>query len=249
MKPLSVAIMAAGKGTRMQNKDVPKVCNLLNGRTLIEYVVNQARQLQPEKIVVIAGHMREQVIRAVSGPGVYFVVQEPQLGTAHAVEMTRPEFKDFDGDILVLSGDAPLLQMRTLYKLIETHKKGNYAATMLVANAPDPKGYGRVVRTPTGLFDRVVEEKDATEAERKISEINSGIYVFDAIKLFENLTKVGNDNAQKEYYLPDVLTFLKKQGEQVAVEMAETFSEIHGINTVEHLREAELILAQRREAR
>jgi len=248
MKSLGVAIMAAGKGTRMQNKDVPKVCNLLNGRTLIEYVVDQARELNPEKIVVIAGHMREQVVKAVAGPGVYFAIQEPQLGTAHAVEMTRPEFEGFEGDILVLSGDAPLLRMSTLKRLIATHQQGNFAATMLVADAPDPIGYGRVLRTDTGLFDRVVEHKDATAEERKISEINSGIYVFDAIKLFENLAKVGNDNAQMEYYLPDVLTFLKNQGEQVAVEMAETFSEIHGINTVEHLREAERILAQRREA-
>lgn len=248
MKPLGVAIMAAGKGTRMQRKDVPKVCNVLNGRTLIEYVVDQARQLNPDRIVVIVGHMREQVIRAVAGDDVRFVVQEPQLGTAHAVEMTRPEFTDFDGDILVLSGDAPLLQKTTLEKLIHTHRSENFSATMLVAEAPDPTGYGRVIRTAEGLFDYVVEDKDATPEQRQIAEINSGIYVFDAVKLFSNLTKVGNDNAQKEYYLPDVLSFLKAQGEHVAVESAETFSEIHGINTVEHLQEAERILAKRREA-
>lgn len=248
MKPLGVAIMAAGKGTRMQRKDVPKVCNVLNGRTLIEHVVDQARLLDPERIVVIVGHMREQVIKAVEGKDVRFVVQEPQLGTAHAVAMTRPEFADFEGDILVLSGDAPLLQKSTLEKLIHTHRSGHYAATMLVAEAPDPAGYGRVIRTPEGLFDYVVEEKDATPEQRRIAEINSGIYVFDAEKLFANLTKVGNDNAQKEYYLPDVLGFLKSQGDQVAVESAETFSEIHGINTVEQLQEAEQILAQRREA-
>ncbi len=248
MKKLGVVIMAAGKGTRMQRKDVPKVCNVLLGKPLIRYVVDQARAIHPEKIVVIVGHLREQVVAAVKGPGVFFAVQEPQLGTAHAVEMTRPEFNGFDGDILVLSGDAPLLQMETLRRLITTHQSGNYAATMLVARAPDPTGYGRVIRTAQGLFEHVVEEKDATEKERLVVEINSGIYVFDAVKLFANLSKVGNDNAHNEYYLPDVLTFLKKQGEQVAVEIAETFSEIHGINTMEQLQAAERILIRRQEA-
>ena len=238
-KSVAVAIMAAGKGTRMKRDDIPKVCNLVHGKPLIQYVVDQAKSLGAERIIPIVGHLQEKVRESLAHEQLQFAEQLEQLGTGHAVLQTEELLKDFDGDVIILSGDVPLLQGSTLKQLLDTHQSQGYVATVLTAIAPDPTGYGRVLRTEDDLFDRVVEHKDATAEQHKIAEINSGIYVFDAPALFRELHKVGNENAQGEYYLPDVLPLLKAAGGKVGVEICETFSEIQGINTVDELKTVE----------
>ena len=245
-RELAVVIMAAGKGTRMQRDDIPKVCNLVLGKPLIQYVVDQAKSLSASKIICIVGHQQAVVRDVLKNEPVLFAEQLEQLGTGHAVQQTADLLKDFDGDVIVLSGDVPMLKGDTLKTLLETHHAGGFGSTVLTALAPDPKGYGRVLRTPENLFDRVVEHKDASEAQLIIEEINSGIYVFDSKNLFAELHKVGNSNAQGEYYLPDVLPLLKARGLKVGVEICETFSEIQGINTVDELKtvEAKILASQ-----
>jgi UDP-N-acetylglucosamine pyrophosphorylase len=228
--------MAAGKGTRMQRDDIPKVCNQVNGRPLIKYVVDQAKSIQADKIVCIIGHMKEKVMETLAGEPVVYAHQDQQLGTGHAVQQTAPLLKDFHGDVIVLSGDVPLLKASTLQALLQRHHTGNFSCTVLTALAPDPTGYGRVVRESGVKFDRIVEHKDASEEIRKINEINSGIYVFDADPLFRELPKLDNVNAQGEYYLTEVLTRFRSNGLEVGVEICETFSEIQGINTVSELQ-------------
>jgi len=249
VKPLAVAIMAAGKGTRMKRDDIPKVCNLANGKPLIGYVVDQAKSLNAERIICIIGHMKEKVEETLANESVIFAYQLEQLGTGHAVMQAAEALKDFQGELIVLSGDVPLLQVSTLEKLLETHRNGSYVATVLTALAEDPAGYGRVVRKQGSLFDRIVEHKDASEEILEIKEINSGIYVFDAEALLKELPNVGKENAQGEYYLPDVLPLLQASGYEVGVEICETFSEIQGINTVDELKAVEELILKRMENR
>jgi len=238
-RQLAVVIMAAGKGTRMKRDDIPKVCNLVLGKPLIQYVVDQAKYLAASKIICIVGHKQDVVRETLKDEPVLFAEQLEQLGTGHAVLQTADLLEDFDGDIIVLSGDVPLLRGSTLSSLLEKHRHENYAATVLTALADEPRGYGRVLRTQDDLFDRVVEHKDATADQLSIHEINSGIYVFDSKLLFTNLPKVSNSNAQGEYYLPDVLPLLKSGEAKVGVEICETFAEIQGINTVDELKAVE----------
>ncbi len=245
-KQLAVVIMAAGKGTRMQRDDIPKVCNLILGKPIIQYVIDQAKYLSASKIICIVGHQQEAVRTALASEPVLFAEQLEQLGTGHAVLQTAELLKGFDGDVIVLSGDVPLLRGNTLTALLKQHRGGHFAATVLTAIAEDPKGYGRVLRTSDDLFDRVVEHKDASGDQLNINEINSGIYVFDCKKLFTELPKVNNSNAQREFYLPDVLPLLQNAGAKVGVEICETFSEIQGINTVAELTtvEAKILASQ-----
>ncbi len=245
-RQLAVVIMAAGKGTRMKRDDIPKVCNLVLGKPLIQYVVDQAKSLSATKIICIVGHKQELVREALKNEPVLFAEQLEQLGTGHAVLQTADLLKDFDGDIMVLSGDVPLLKESTLRALMAKHQGGHYVATVLTAMAENPEGYGRVLRAHEDHFDQVVEHKDATEEQLLIAEINSGIYVFDGQKLFNELNKVGNSNVQGEYYLPDVLPLLQKTGSKVGVEICETFAEIQGINTVDELTtvEAKILASQ-----
>jgi bifunctional UDP-N-acetylglucosamine pyrophosphorylase/glucosamine-1-phosphate N-acetyltransferase len=213
---------------------------------LIQYVVDQAKSLSPAKIICIVGHQQEIVRKTLKDEPVLFAEQLEQFGTGHAVQQTAELLSDFKGDIIVLSGDVPQLRGSTLTALLKQHRTGNFAATVLTALADDPTGYGRVLRTKNNNFDCVVEHKDATEIQLSINEINSGIYVFDCEKLFKELDKVGNSNAQGEYYLPDVLPLLQNTGAKVGVEICETFSEIQGINTVAELKtvEAKILASQ-----
>lgn len=241
-RKLGVVILAAGKGTRMKRDDIPKVANLVLGKALIQYVVDQAKALKADIISVIVGHQKEKVIEILSEEKIEFAFQEQQLGTGHAVLQTAEFFRNFNGDIIVLSGDVPLLSETTLLHLIETHKSNNFKATVLTVMAPNPHGYGRVLRTEGNLFQCVVEEKDTDLTQRAIKEINSGIYIFDAKALFSALPKVGNNNAQGEFYLPDVLSIFQQEGKKVGVEIAPNFNEIIGVNTVDDLKEVESIL-------
>lgn len=244
MKKMSTAIMAAGKGTRMKS-DLPKVLHKLNNRAMVHYVIDLAEKINSEKIVLIIGHKKELVEQECGNRNVKFVVQSPQLGTGHAVQMTEPAFKSYDGDILVLSGDVPLLTEKSIRALIDEHQRSNATATLLTADLDDPSGYGRVLRDRDGFVKSVVEHKDASEEELKIKEINVGIYVFDSQQLFKALQNVKNENAQGEYYLPDVVPMFITDGLSVRAVKSQSFDETRGINTIDQLKEAETILNTR----
>ena len=240
---LAIIIMAAGKGTRMKS-DLAKVLHKANGRPVIEYVLEKTSALDPEKIVLIVGHQAEKVKHATQQYQVEWVLQRPQLGTGHAVMQAEQSLHSFQGDILILSGDAPLVTIATLGQLIECHRMEDAAATVLTADLRDPSGYGRIIRNgESNGVSKIVEHKDASSEELLVQEINSGVYVFRADVLFDALKKISNNNAQHEYYLTDVFSICFDKGKKVSAYKTANADEIKGINTVEQLREAEKILS------
>ncbi len=250
-KTLDVLILAAGLGTRMRS-NLAKVLHRLDGRPLINHVCRTATALAPRKVYVVIGHQGEDVKTAVleelDGDHAEFVWQQQQLGTGHAVNQAREFLENEDSTLLVLSGDVPMIRAETLAALVQQHRshRGKGAAcTILTVKLDDPTGYGRIVRDDHGLFDRIVEQKDATEDERKVKEINSGIYCFDACKLFTALSHVKNENAQGEYYLTDVPTLLRNEGEAIAIYHHSDSHEIEGINNRVQLADMERILNRR----
>jgi len=239
---LAIIIMAAGKGTRMQS-DLPKVLHEANGKPLVAYVIEKSQALDPEKIVLIIGHQAEMVRQATSCFPVACALQEPQLGTGHAIMQAEPFLKDFEGEIIILSGDAPLFTARTLRDLIGFHRSRKAVATVLTAEMENPAGYGRIIRNGSGEeVLKIDEQKDASEQEKAVKEINSGVYVFNAAELFSALHGITNNNAQGEYYLTDVFGICFGKGKKVCAFRVDDPNEIRGINTPEQLREAELLL-------
>ena len=240
---LAVVIMAAGKGTRMNDPERAKVMFPLGGRPMIAHVIDRARDCGARYVIVVIGYkgetVQEYLLESFPSAPLEFAEQKEQLGTAHAVMQTESFLKDFSGNVLILSGDVPLLSTATLRRLVQIHEEADAAGTVLTVKAPDPTGYGRVLRDESGAVSGVVEHKDATEEERRVDEINAGVYVFNAKALFDALPRVGNENAQGEYYLPDVLSILLQDGLTVAAHCSEDFNEIQGINTVEQLAQAE----------
>ena len=250
-KGLDVLILAAGLGTRMKS-DMAKVLHRLDGRPLIGHVCRTATALAPQKIYVVIGHQGDDVKAAVHGEieenQAVFVVQKQQLGTGDAVNSAREFLEDKDSTLLVLSGDVPMIRAETLAALVQQHHRhrGKGAAcTILTVKLNDPTGYGRIVRDVDGLFDRIVEQKDATDEERRIDEINAGIYCFDTRMLFSALSSVQNNNSQGEYYLTDVPELLREAGEAVAIFHHTDSHEIEGVNNRAQLADLERILNRR----
>jgi bifunctional UDP-N-acetylglucosamine pyrophosphorylase / glucosamine-1-phosphate N-acetyltransferase len=250
-KPLDVLILAAGLGTRMRS-NLAKVLHLLDGRPLINHVCRTASALAPRKIYVVVGHQGEEVKNAVwkelEQERVDFAWQKEQLGTGDAVNSAREFLETQDSTLLVLSGDVPLIRAETLAGVIQqqhSHRGHGAACTILTVKLSDPTGYGRVLRDEEGLFDRIVEQKDATEEQRQVNEINSGIYCFDTQKLFKALSAVENHNAQGEYYLTDVPRLLRDAGEDVSLFHHSDPREVSGINNRAELAEIERIVNRR----
>ncbi len=240
-RKLAVVIMAAGKGTRMKDPNMAKVMFPINGKPMVEHVVDLALRLEASKIVVIVGWQKDSVIihlKKVFGERVECVEQNPQLGTGHAVMQAEKALKNFDGDVLVLSGDVPLLSVETAASLIKLHRSTQAKATVLTAVLEDATGYGRIMRNTDGSVEGIVEHKDADPDQLEIREINSGIYVFDARLLLESLKHVTPTNAQKEYYLTDVFHYFWRHQEKVSANIAENPVEISGINTFDQLEAA-----------
>jgi len=245
MPDLHIVILAAGKGTRMKSA-LPKVLHRLSGRSLIEYVLRAADALEPASVTLVVGHQSDAVTRALSGGRpLRFVLQEPQLGTAHAVMQTEPLLGRERGTLLLLSGDVPLLSPATLERVLTTHKEAGAAATVLTATVERPYGYGRIVRTK-GAIARIVEERDASPAERAIREINSGVYAFDLEPLFPALQSVASQNAQGEYYLPDLVAIYRRRGRPVATVSVNNPDEIRGINSRTELADVGALVRQQK---
>ena len=237
---LTVLILAAGKGTRMKDPGRAKVMVELHEKPMIHYVVDLAYSLRASRVIVIVGYQRESVMAYIrqSHPDAEAVVQVEQLGTGHAVMQAAETLKGTKGDILVLSGDVPLLRKKTLESLIRQHRLSKAMATVLTAEHDDPTGYGRVIRNHDGSVEKIVEESDADPGERAVREINSGIYLFHTPALFDGLKHISPHNAQNEYYLTDVFEYFWRQHMVVSAVKASKFAEIQGINTIEQLEAA-----------
>jgi bifunctional UDP-N-acetylglucosamine pyrophosphorylase/glucosamine-1-phosphate N-acetyltransferase len=241
---LDILIMAAGLGTRMKS-DRAKVLHQLDGRPLVNHVIETALALDPRKIYVVVGHQADDVKAAVlaefEAAKLSFVLQEKQLGTGDAVNAARAELANQNGKLLVLSGDVPMIKVQTLEKLAGY----DASCTVLSVRLTKPTGYGRVVRDESGAFDRIVEQKDATDEQQKIDEINSGIYCFDTKKLFAALAKVKNQNAQGEYYLTDVPQIMRDSGDEIAILECDDRREVEGVNDRRQLAAMEKVIRRR----
>jgi bifunctional UDP-N-acetylglucosamine pyrophosphorylase/glucosamine-1-phosphate N-acetyltransferase len=244
MQELGVILLAAGQGTRMKSA-FPKVLHPLGGKPLFLHPLATAKELMPRRVVIIIGHGADAVRLVYPGRDVDWVIQEQQLGTGHAVLCAKEAFRDFRGDVLILSGDVPLIKNCTLRALLEQHRSSRAALTLLTASLENPQGYGRILRAADGSIAAIVEEKDASDRQREISEINAGVYVASAAFLFAALDGVKNHNRQGEYYLPDIVAIALSQGNGVKTMRVEDALEIMGVNTREelafmekHLREA-----------
>src|SRR5262245_31598133 len=244
---LHVVVLAAGKGTRMKSA-YPKVLHRVGGRPMIEHVLDRARDLGSTTTLVVVGYLAGELKQALMPhPGLTFVVQEPQLGTAHALLMTEPSLAARTRTVVLLSGDVPLLTHDTLKNLIETHRRSNAAMTVVTAHVDRPQGYGRIVRAGEKIA-RIVEDKDATSAERDIREINAGIYAFELDGLFEAVRTIASENAQDEYYLPDLVDIYRQRGKKVeTVSVAHPY-EILGINSRAELTAMNHIVKQEKNA-
>jgi len=241
---LVAIVLAAGAGKRM-NSDLAKVLHPVLGRPMLDHVLDAVTGAGVRRSIVVVGHQAASVQRAVAPRGVEFAVQAQQSGTGHAVQQAQPLLEGVQGTALVLCGDTPLLTSETLHDLLVTHVNARAAATVLSALVDDPTGYGRIVRDAAGAVQRIVEHKDASEAERRGREINSGLFAFALPDLFAALASVRADNAQGEYYLTDTLEILLRMGKRVAAHLCKDAREVQGVNTPEQLRAAEVVLQER----
>lgn len=236
-------VLAAGQGTRMKSK-LYKVMHPVMGKPMVGHVVDQALAAKMDKIVTVTG-VGAETVQDYLGDKSEYVLQEEQLGTAHAVEQAAPLLKDEEGTTLVICGDTPLLTTETLEDLIAHHEKEGAKATVLTAHTEDPFGYGRVIREEDDSVSKIVEEKDANEVERAVREINTGTYCFDNKALFAALRKVENNNVQGEFYLPDVMEILKKEDELISAYQLANKEEALGVNDRVNLAKASKLMKER----
>ncbi len=245
MRPHAALILAAGMGTRMKS-NVCKVLHSVAGQPMISYVIDAVRLPGSEKVVVVIGHQSEEVQKAVIGEKIEFALQEPQLGTAHAVAAARERFRNFDGDILILCGDIPLISPETLQKFINYHGEQESRITVMTAILDDPKGYGRVIRNPDQTIKRIVEETDSDPEEKAVQEINTGIYLVNSNLLYTLVERIRPENAQSEYYLTDILAEAAMEQIPAHAYLIENPVEATGINTRADLAFASQIIWSRK---
>jgi bifunctional UDP-N-acetylglucosamine pyrophosphorylase/glucosamine-1-phosphate N-acetyltransferase len=240
MKELAVIILAAGQGKRMKSSQA-KVLHCVAGKPLLFYPLKVAREMAPQKLLVVVGHQQEKVQEAFPDSDITYVTQSRQLGTGHAVAVTRDVLSGFGGDVILLCGDIPLIKKNTVDDLLAKHREGNNLVTLLTTAMKNPTGYGRIIRDSGGNVQKIVEEKDASLQEKAVSEINSGIYCFDGSFLFEVLHSLSCNNAQEEYYLTDTVAMARDRGGGVAGLVLAEEHEVMGINNrVELARASEL---------
>ena len=239
---LKTLILAAGQGTRMKS-ELPKVLHRVNGIPMVEKIMKILEGVKPEENILILGHKKELIKEALGD--IKYVVQDQQLGTGHAIMMAEEELKDYEGDVMVVCGDTPLLREETLNKLWEKHRSSGAATTVLSSIYEDPFGYGRIVKEE-GTVKAIVEQKDATPEQAAIKEVNAGVYCFDSKKLFDALSKIDNNNKNGEYYLTDVIGIHVTEGEKVESYILEDNMEILGVNSKVELATATGVLRERK---
>lgn len=235
-------ILAAGKGVRMKS-DWAKVLHVLAGKPLLHYSLAAARSAGAEKIVVIVGHQAQRVRDEFADAGVIFVEQKPQLGTGHAVLQANDLLAAYQDLTVILCGDVPLLRPATIIGLVENHIVSKAQITVMTTCPPDPEGYGRVLKDAAGNIVKIVEQRDARASEKKVGEVNTGIYCVNTPYLFTALKKINNNNDQKEYYLTDIVEIARRDSFTVSSYLVPDFVEVMGINTREQLKQAAKYLA------
>lgn len=245
MNQVKALVLAAGKGTRLQTEgiDLPKVMRLADGKPLLHYVLTTLDFLPPEDVILVVGWKKEAVLSAY--PQYPHAVQEQLNGTGGAVRFAAPLLEGFDGHVIICCGDAPLMKKETFQALVQTHLENNNDCTLLSAHLDEGGNYGRVTREADGSFRAIVEDRDCTPEEKKITEVNTGTYVFRVAPLLESLGQLSQDNAQGEFYLTDVPAILKAKGLRVGLCDTCSPQEMLGVNTVEQLGEVEAILRAR----
>lgn len=234
-------ILAAGKGKRMKS-DIPKALHKLNRKYIVDHVIEAARAAGIDRQILVIGHKSEMVRKALSDRGVEFVLQAEQLGTGHAIMMAEPLLKDFDGDLVVLCGDMPLVRPETIKSLMDSRIEADAVAVVLTAVLDDPGTYGRVVRDENGYLKAIVEYRDADDEIRNIKEVNTGAYCFDWKELKAVLGRLDDNNDQKEYYLTDSVALMVADNKRVGAKIVGDPSEGFGINSVQELARVEKIL-------
>ena len=235
----AIVILAAGKGKRM-NADIPKVLHKLNNISLIDRVIQTSRRLNCSKIIIVIGYEKEKIKENLKKhPDIEYAIQTDQKGTAHAVKMCFDNLKTFSGDVIILSGDVPLISVKTLTKLSEIKKTSNSKASILTAESDKPYGYGRIIRNNDGSLKKIKEHKDCMKKELLINEINAGIYIINNDFLFRYIPKISNQNAQSEYYLPDLINLMITDKHSVAIYKTNNTIEISGVNNQTQLSELE----------
>lgn len=243
--PLAAVILAAGQGTRMKSALI-KILHPLAGRQMIRHVLLAVQEVGADRVVCVVGYQREQVKDALGGlPSIEFAVQEDQRGTGHALQCAAMALEGFEGDVLVVCADTPLLTRETLHEVVRVHREHEARATLLVAELSDPTGYGRVVLDPEGGVLRIVEQKDADEATRRIRLINTGVYCFSWGAVGPLLDRLSADNAQGELYLTDVMEMLAEAGTPARSVLLADPQELMGVNDRAQLAEAEAVLRDR----
>ena len=242
--PLATIILAAGKGTRMKS-DLAKVLHPICGKPILWYVVELSQRLGSEKTVVVIGHQAEMIKETFKDQDLIYAYQQKQLGTAHAVSQAGDALRRFVGDVLILCGDVPLLLPSTIERLLEKHRSSDAAITVMTALLNDPGSYGRVVKNEAGDVVKIVEARDANTEEQTIREINTGIYCAENAFLFESVQKIGNNNAQTEYYFTDIFEIAQREHRKTGSFIIDTPSEAMGINTPDDLKVAERIMVSR----
>lgn len=240
---LKTLILAAGKGTRMKS-DMPKVIHKVNGVPMITKIIDTLSGLNPEENILILGHKKEEVLKVV-GENCDYVLQTEQLGTGHAVIQAKEKLEGYDGDVMILCGDTPLLRESTLKSLYDYHKESGAVTTILTSIYENPFGYGRIVKED-GLVKAIVEEKEASEEIKKIKEVNAGVYCFNSKELFKALDKIDNNNEKGEYYLTDVIGIQVSENKKVQSFILEDKMEILGVNSKVELAQAGKVLRDRK---
>lgn len=243
MNKATAVILAAGKGTRMKSS-LPKVLHKVCGKPMVGHVLEAAREAGVDRNILVIGYGAEEVEETL-GKQAEYTYQHEQLGTGHAVLQAKELLKDYDGPVLIICGDTPLLRSETLAGLLNYHQQKGAVATVLTAIMENPKGYGRIIRSSQGSVTMIVEEKDASLEEKQVREINTGTYCFDSKLLFAALEKITPNNAQNEYYLTDVILMFVERNLKVEAVIAEDVLETMGVNSRKHLAEAEQYLGQR----
>lgn len=242
LKPMNIKtaaiVLAAGYGKRLGGENQKTLTRIL-GKPLLTYLIGTLKNCHPDRIIIIVGFQKEKVIDELKDEPVVFVEQSQLLGTGHAVMMAEGALSDFSGNVLILCGDVPFLTSDTIKRLQDTHQYEFADCTLLTAIVQNPFGYGRIIRNQNSEIIRIVEEINANEEEKKIKEINAGVYIFEKVALFDALKKIKPDPVKKEYYLTDVIALLITEGKKVASWTTPTPEETIGINTPEDLKKAE----------